>query len=97
MKAARKVGDAKKHECAFHHRSQKACFDPLHSKTRVLGLIRSNPFVVLCVFSHPQHRLRTMVPCIPLCPRIYSIIPYELFPKARREGVRERPSTERIN
>ena len=53
MKAARKVGDAKKHECTLHHLSQKTSSDPLRSKTRVLGLIRSNPLVVLCIHSHP--------------------------------------------
>jgi len=96
MKAARKVGDAKKHECTFHHLSQKTSSDPLHSKTRVLGLIRSNPLVVFCVYSHPQHRLRTPVPCLPLYPKVYSKIPYESFSKPRRKGVNERPSTERV-
>ena len=40
MKAARKVGDAKKHECTFHHCSQETSSDLLDSETRVLGLIR---------------------------------------------------------
>ena len=42
MKAARKVGDAKKHECTFVHLPHNRVSDPLHSKTRVFGLIRGN-------------------------------------------------------
>ena len=94
MKAARKVGDAKKHECTFHHRSQETSSDLLHSKTRVLSLIR----VIHLQHSHSQHhRLRTVVPCLPLYPKVYSKSTYESFPKARRKGINRRPTAERIN
>ena len=63
MKAARKVGDAKKHECRSAHHSQNSSSDPLHSKTRVHGLIRSSPSVLLCVCSYSQHRFHTPVSC----------------------------------
>lgn len=63
MKAARKVGDAKKHECTFTCRPHEPSSDPLYSKTRVHGLIRSNPPVMLCVRSHSQHDFRPPVLC----------------------------------
>ena len=54
MKAARKVGDAKKHECTFlpSPPPQRKFYDPIRSKTRVHGLIRSSPSVYT-PFSHP--------------------------------------------
>jgi len=85
MKATRKVGDAKKHECTFASRSRKSSSEPPHSKTRVHGLIRSNPPVMFCVRSRPQHDFRTPVVCFPPCPMIYPKSPYES--SVRRKGV----------
>ena len=65
MKAARKVGDAKKHECTSANQSLKLSSDPLHSKTRVHGLIRSNPPVMPFVCSHSQHRVHTLSSDVP--------------------------------
>jgi len=92
MKAARKVGDAKKHECTFTQRSPELPFNFLRSKTRILGLIRSDQSIMLCVCSQSQHYLRTLVPHLPLCPKIYSKSPYEFFQdeRIRRKGVLER-------
>ena len=87
MKAARKVGDAKKHECALSHHSPKISSHPLHSETRVHGLIRSNTFVMLCVCSHPQHCFRIPVLRLLPHPKIYSKCPYVSFPRVRRKGV----------
>ena len=59
MKAARKVGDAKKHECAFPQYSTQISSNPLRSEARVLGLIGSSPPVILYACSLSQQRFRT--------------------------------------
>lgn len=58
MKAARKVGDAKKHECMFPHHPPKASSDPPRSKTRIHGLIRNSLSVIPCVFASSSSVLR---------------------------------------
>ena len=65
MKAARKVGDAKKHECTFARRSSKSPSDLPHSKARVHGLIETSPFVMLCVCSHSQNRFHVLSTAVP--------------------------------
>ena len=74
MKAARKVGDAKKHECTFLH-PPKDFFSSLCSKTRVFGLIRSSP----TVFARVYLILASVVP------KDLFKSPERLFPKTMRK------------
>ena len=88
MKAARKVGDAKKHECTFTHCSRNSPSDPPHSKTRVLGLIMSNASVILCVCRHSQYSFRTPVP---------TAIPENLFKKVHMNCSPKASTSDRVS
>lgn len=94
MKASRKVGDAKKHECTFAHRPQNSSSDTPCSKTRVLGLIRSSPSITLCVVSHSQHCfLHPIVLPSAVSKDLFKVSPRIVYKGHEEKSSDEQPST----